>query len=132
MFFLLFNLTEHQKALDALRDDMAISILNYQSQGLKNMEIVNNLIKKLEKKKFMDPDVDTEKKYSKTKKKAIKKAAESKEQQDLDQLEKEQSNKTATQTEARSSKKAKVTSNRPKVQEPGFMVKSTKVLKKKA
>ena len=53
-------------------------------------------------------------------------------QQDLDQLEREQSNKIATQTEARSSKKVKVTSNRPKVQEPGFTVKSTKVLKEKA
>ena len=70
MFFLLFNLTEHQKALDALRDDMAISILYYQSEGLKNMEIVNNLIKELEKKKFMDLDVDTEKNTAKRKRKA--------------------------------------------------------------
>ena len=50
----------------------------------------------------------------------------------MDLLEKEQSNKTATQTEARSSKKVKVTSNHSKVQEPGFTVKSTKVLKEKA
>ena len=70
MFFLLFYLTEHQKALDALRDDMAISILYYQSEGLKNMEIVNNLIKELEKKKFMDLDVDTEKNTAKRKRKA--------------------------------------------------------------
>ena len=65
----------------------------------------------------MDPDVDTEKNTAKQKRKPSKKAAESKEQQDLDQLEKEQSNKTATQTEARFSNKVKVTSNHPKVQE---------------